>query len=79
MEVKMEEKKRGTGQRPAPDYKRIITKVHNICLGMIFIFIFMIIAGRHFENDRVVSVGIGIGITAGLIEVAINSEEDDDE
>lgn len=77
--MNMEEKRKGTGQNPAPKNKDIITKIHNVCLLLLIIFILMVIIGQRRDNDRMVSVGIGIGASVGLIEVVMNTKEDDDE
>lgn len=75
----MEEKKNGTGQRPAPkDDKDIITKIHNVCLSLVVIFVVMMILGQHFNNDRVLSVGIGIGIATAIIQVVTLDLKEDE-
>lgn len=75
----MEEKKNGTGQRPAPkDDKDIIAKVHNACLSLFVIFVIMMILGQHFNNDRVISVGIGIGIATAIIQVVTLDLKEDE-
>ena len=67
----MEEKKNGTGHRPAPKRKNIITKINNACLSLFVIFVAMMILGQHFNNDRVMSIGIGIGIATAVIQVVL--------
>lgn len=74
----MEEKKNGTGQRPAPRDKDIITKIHNACLSLFVIFVIMMILGQHFNNDRVISVGIGIGIATAIIQVVTLDLKEDE-
>lgn len=75
----MEEKRKGTGQRPAPKSKDIITKVHNTCLFLFIIMMALVIAGHHTDNDRMLSAGVGIGVAVGMIEVIINTREDDED
>lgn len=74
----MEEKKNGTGQRPAPKRKNIITKINNACLSLFVIFVAMMILGQHFNNDRVMSIGIGIGIATAVIQVVLLDLKEDD-
>jgi hypothetical protein len=77
----MEKKEKGAGQNPAPDgnNNNSISKIHNTCLFLFIVMLIMLIVGQHIQNDRMISIGVGIGFGVAMIEVILNTREDDED
>lgn len=75
----MDNKKKGAGQNPAPDGNNSISKIHNTCLFLFIIMLVLLIVGQHIQNDRMISIGVGIGFGVAMIEVILNTREDEED
>lgn len=73
------ENKKGTGHRPAPKRRNSISKIEDACLFLFVVFIAFVVAGQYMDNDRMLSVGVGIGFATLVIKAVSRTEEEDSE
>lgn len=70
-------KRKGTGKRPAPNHTHTyLTKVEKLCLFLFVIFVIMFLGGYRLGNQPMEFIGLGIGVTACLVQAHINLEEE---
>lgn len=72
----MKENKKGTGKKPAPHTHTNLTKVEKLCLMFFGLFLIMFLGGYKLGNQPMEFIGLGIGVTASLVQVYINLEEE---
>ena len=70
-------KRKGTGKRPAPNHTHIyLIKVEKLCLIFFIVFLFLFLGGYRLGNQPMEFIGLGIGVTASLIQAHINLKEE---
>jgi 1,4-dihydroxy-2-naphthoate octaprenyltransferase len=75
----MEDLKKGTDHKgPAPKQAHpYLSRIKNTCLTVFFLSIVLIFVGQIRDNDRMLFVGLGMGVATTLVMLAENLEEED--